>query len=118
MMSATSFIWAALGLSALCGLYLLLLRPRRSGLRRYSTEEDRRFSARVDDAMGLVELPPIRVTKELAAVLEAEARGRGLIVQAHVRDLLTVRPSLPSCSCRMTDEGWYMGDCPVHGAAE
>ena len=45
-------------------------------------------SAQVDAKLGLVELPPIRVTRELYGQIVAGAHVEGWIVQAYVRDLL------------------------------
>lgn len=42
----------------------------------------------VDDALGLVALPPIRVSKRTSDYLDLIAKQRGLIVQAVVRELL------------------------------
>ena len=45
-------------------------------------------SARVDAALGLVELPKIRVTRALYGQIAAGALGEGWIVQSYVRELL------------------------------
>jgi hypothetical protein len=46
------------------------------------------LEAQLNDALGLVELPPIRVTKELHAALLAACERSGQIIQAEVRDML------------------------------
>lgn len=45
-------------------------------------------SAAVDEKAGLKELPPIRMSLDEVAALEAAAADSGVIVQAHVRELL------------------------------
>lgn len=44
--------------------------------------------ASIDAAVGLFTLPPIRVSRDVARLLNEAAASKGLILQAHVRDLL------------------------------
>lgn len=63
-------------------------------------------SERTDAALGLVKLPDIRVEADVALYLKSQAHNRGVIVQAHVRDLLSAvhqsnapaRPAEPDLS--------------------
>ena len=41
-------------------------------------------SKALDDKLGLVELPPIRVSREVAERLQAQAQASGVILQAYV----------------------------------
>jgi len=45
-------------------------------------------SAQVDASLGLVELPPIRVSNDMHLLLQLGAKVRGLALQAHVRRLI------------------------------
>ena len=53
----------------------------------------------IDAALGLFELPPIRLGLAVGRKLKEDAAAKGLILQAHVRDLLTYaaapQPSAP-----------------------
>jgi len=51
-------------------------------------------AAEVDAKLGLVTLPPIRLDEALHARLAADAAARGLIIQAHVRELLGAAPAV------------------------
>lgn len=46
--------------------------------------------AEVDAMLGLKLLPPIRVSEEIASWLEMHAATKGLIVQAVIRDFITL----------------------------
>lgn len=50
----------------------------------------------IDVALGLTELPPIRVSTALAANLEARAAVKGVVLQAYIRDLLAGAQPAPS----------------------
>jgi len=43
----------------------------------------------VDEALGIVELPPIRISNTLYEELVKESNSRGLVVQAIVREAIT-----------------------------
>lgn len=53
-----------------------------------STIPPEEMAAAVDKMLGLVELPPIRIDREMYELIEASASEVGLIVQAYVRGLL------------------------------
>lgn len=48
----------------------------------------REESARIDATIGLEELPPIRVSIPVFRALGQQATQKGLVIQAHVRELL------------------------------
>lgn len=50
----------------------------------------------IDEAMGLVELPPLRVSQGVYEDLKQEASERGLVIQAVARERLQVKASEPS----------------------
>jgi hypothetical protein len=49
---------------------------------------------RVDEALGLVLLPPLRVSKETAAKVRHYAARDGVIVQAYIRRMLDNLPEI------------------------
>ena len=56
---------------------------------------DAETTARIDASLGLVTLPPIRVSPEVLAALQAKAQATGVIVQALVRDMLNDAAGVP-----------------------
>lgn len=46
------------------------------------------LDTKIDEALGITELPPIRVDNVTREELTAKAKARSLIVQAYVRELI------------------------------
>lgn len=81
-------------------------------LRRLSAAE----SAAIDEKLGLVQLPPIRISKANHELLSRIAESQGLIIQAVVRDLL--EPGETAGVKDLRQAKWLDPQCADRGACQ